>query len=86
MRPLCACGCGRPVGIAKRTDRTKGIEKGQPLRYLPNHGLNKGRGPQPAARAEQKRSLGLKTILGGRRVTHGLSRLFDDFFDNRKDR
>jgi hypothetical protein len=35
---LCACGCGRPAPIAKRTDPRRGLVAGQPSRYIRGHG------------------------------------------------
>lgn len=35
--PLCACGCGRPVNIAKRSYRKDGIVRGRPYKYLKGH-------------------------------------------------
>lgn len=34
---LCACGCGRPAPIAKRTRRELGHVQGQPMRYINGH-------------------------------------------------
>lgn len=34
---LCECGCGEPAPIAKRTDRSRGWIKGQPLRFIHGH-------------------------------------------------
>lgn len=34
---LCACGCGKYTGFAKRRDKTRGIEKGDPNRYVHGH-------------------------------------------------
>ena len=34
---LCECGCGRPVPIAKRTNRSRGHIKGQPIRFVKGH-------------------------------------------------
>ncbi len=39
---LCECGCGQPAPIAKRTDRTWGQVKGQPLRFVHGHRLRGG--------------------------------------------
>lgn len=35
--PVCQCGCGRPVGVYKRTNTASGQVKGQPIRYLTGH-------------------------------------------------
>lgn len=34
---LCQCGCGFPVPNSARTDRSRGVVKGQPLHYLHGH-------------------------------------------------
>src|ERR1051326_5302461 len=34
---LCMCGCGQPTPPAKKTDRRKGLKKGEPVRYLVGH-------------------------------------------------
>lgn len=34
---LCQCGCGGATGFAKQTETRKGIRKGDPFRFLPNH-------------------------------------------------
>jgi hypothetical protein len=34
---LCECGCGQPAPIAKRTQRSFGWVKGQPLRFVRGH-------------------------------------------------
>lgn len=34
---LCDCGCGKPAGIAKQTDPSRGYVKGQPTRYAHGH-------------------------------------------------
>lgn len=34
---LCECGCGKPSPIAKRTDRSRGMIAGQPLRFIKGH-------------------------------------------------
>lgn len=36
----CLCGCGSPVSIAKRDQRTRGTKAGHSLRYLPGHHPN----------------------------------------------
>ncbi len=36
-RPLCACGCGQEVGVAKHDDRANGYVKGQPFTYRRGH-------------------------------------------------
>ena len=33
----CGCGCGAEVSIAKRTNKTFGHIKGQPVRFIPGH-------------------------------------------------
>lgn len=35
--PVCQCGCGRPVGIAKVTNPRRGYVKGKPFKYLRGH-------------------------------------------------
>jgi len=35
--PTCACGCGIPVSIARRTDARTGAVAGQPLKFLKGH-------------------------------------------------
>lgn len=34
---LCACGCGQPVPIAKRTCHHHHMVVGQPMRYIKGH-------------------------------------------------
>lgn len=34
---LCACGCGQPAPLAKKTSTALGWIKGQPLQYVHNH-------------------------------------------------
>jgi hypothetical protein len=34
---LCECGCGNPAPIAKGNKRSKGLVKGQPLRFISGH-------------------------------------------------
>jgi hypothetical protein len=36
-RPCCACGCGRPVNLAKHDDRANGYVRGRPFTYLRGH-------------------------------------------------
>jgi hypothetical protein len=36
---LCECGCGNPTSLSPRTDKTRGLVKGQPYRFLPSHAL-----------------------------------------------
>src|SRR4029077_9598087 len=36
---LCECGCGQPTGVAPQTVQSRGIVKGQPLRFLRFHNL-----------------------------------------------
>ena len=36
---LCDCGCGLPAPLAPRTEKRKGWEKGQPIRFIKNHSL-----------------------------------------------
>jgi hypothetical protein len=35
--PLCECGCGQPVLLARRTNSRTGAIKGQPLRFILGH-------------------------------------------------
>jgi hypothetical protein len=37
----CHCGCGQKTKIAKRTNRARGAIKGQPNRYISQHGSRK---------------------------------------------
>lgn len=37
VQRVCACGCGKPSGVYRRTDRRTGAVKGQPRRFLPGH-------------------------------------------------
>lgn len=46
---LCQCGCGRPTGIARRTNSCYGHIRGQPLRYIVGHGF-RGKGKPPLER------------------------------------
>lgn len=34
---LCHCGCGKKAPVATKTNRKRGWEKGEPLRFLPGH-------------------------------------------------
>lgn len=34
---LCACGCGKEVNLSKTTNKTKGLKKGQPNKFIYNH-------------------------------------------------
>ena len=34
---LCGCGCGAETNIAKKTYKNRGVEKGEPFRYLNGH-------------------------------------------------
>ena len=43
---LCACGCGQATKIATKTDGRYGHKKGEPMRYLPGHGLKNAAPPQ----------------------------------------
>lgn len=36
-RVVCACGCGQPAPLARRTNARLGHRKGQPLRYVSGH-------------------------------------------------
>lgn len=50
---LCECGCGRRVGLARRTDPERGWVKGQPKRFI--HGHNRrGRFDPPRYRVEDR--------------------------------
>ncbi len=37
MNPLCACGCGQEVGIARQTKEKYGYVKGQPYKFKGGH-------------------------------------------------
>lgn len=37
LMKLCDCGCGRPSGIYKQTDRSQGQVTGEPRRFIPGH-------------------------------------------------
>lgn len=39
----CACGCGGQTSVARRTDRARGVVKGQLLRWIRGHGKPHGR-------------------------------------------
>jgi hypothetical protein len=41
VKHLCECGCGRPTSIAKKTNKTFGHIKGQPMRYVRGHAREK---------------------------------------------
>jgi hypothetical protein len=41
---FCQCGCGGRTPIAKKNDASKGYVRGQPVRFLPQHGA---RVPKP---------------------------------------
>lgn len=49
---LCLCGCGERTAVARFSDRSKGWVKGQPRRFVQNHGARvrpkKERPPKPA--------------------------------------
>ena len=47
MNVLCACGCGLPAPISKRTNRAKGLVKGVPARFISGHSLRVFRGNRP---------------------------------------
>lgn len=34
---LCECGCGKPAPIAKFSDATRGLVRGQPMRFVKGH-------------------------------------------------
>lgn len=55
-RGYCLCGCGQKTQIAKRTDKSKGWIKGQPLDYVKGHNLS------TATRQKSDMALGHKTI------------------------
>jgi hypothetical protein len=39
MTGLCGCGCGGATSLATRNRRSRGHVKGQPMRFLPRHGV-----------------------------------------------
>lgn len=39
---LCKCGCGQKTNLARNTDRTKGLVKGQPVRFIVGHNRRPG--------------------------------------------
>lgn len=39
---LCECGCGQPAPIAKHNHKDKGRVKGQPVRFIHGHNLDRG--------------------------------------------
>lgn len=47
----CQCGCGAKTAVARRTQRSKGWVKGEPLKRLPGHGR---RNPGPRWLAEDR--------------------------------
>lgn len=36
---LCECGCGQKTNLATRTDKKRGLVKGQPYRFIAHHAL-----------------------------------------------
>lgn len=38
---LCECGCGQPAPIAKRTDRSRGRVRGEPVRFIQGHNVSR---------------------------------------------
>ena len=38
---LCECGCGKPAPIAVASNFTRGVVKGQPLRFIKGHHLKR---------------------------------------------
>jgi hypothetical protein len=34
---FCECGCGRPSPLAPQTNRYRGFNKGEPMRFIPGH-------------------------------------------------
>jgi hypothetical protein len=55
---FCECGCGQPAPIARRTNRSFGHVKGQPLRFILGH--NSGRGRRLSEETRQRISAALK--------------------------
>lgn len=55
-RGLCQCGCGRRTTIAKENVRTRGIVKGQPMRYVSGHGPKRCLPVEPRFWAQVDRS------------------------------
>lgn len=56
---LCECGCGNPAPIATRNWHTKGIKKGQPLRFICGH-HRRGQKQSRKEKAKRVRSWGRK--------------------------
>lgn len=57
-KKLCECGCGEATSIAPRNDWTRGIVKGQPMRFKRGHSARSHLyppGENPQARGGQKR-------------------------------
>lgn len=50
----CACGCGQRTAVIPRSDRSRGLVKGQARRFVAGHGGRAFR-PAAAARAEARR-------------------------------
>jgi hypothetical protein len=45
-RGLCECGCGQPTELSKTNRKREGWVKGEPLRFLPNHGRKGSASPR----------------------------------------
>ncbi|MDN5918994.1 MAG: hypothetical protein L0I76_28525, partial [Pseudonocardia sp.] len=55
MRRLCACGCGKPTPHAGKTNKARGLIKGEPTFYLRGHGGARRGGQATAALAAVRR-------------------------------
>jgi len=42
---LCGCGCGEFAGFVKKTETSRGLRKGDPLRFIANHSLRGASNP-----------------------------------------
>ncbi|MBC6435528.1 hypothetical protein FM036_39480 [Nostoc sp. HG1] len=59
---LCTCGCQELAPLAKRSNESKGVVRGQPLKYIQGHG---SKGKKTSAESNLKRS----QTLSGRVLT-----------------